>query len=201
MAATAKNITVASNSSNGNLKQLFNQVRKVFYVKEEITQTKLTSTGYEADMEFPILGDGVSFNGPDVEKSEIKLTDGTIWTSKMEAGDSDISLQIATIADKIMSTFMEKKTASPVEAVSSLGTGESITYSGLGYAMGVKTVKGALVMFDQSGETMIVLPNVEMTGQFNGADGDNPAYINATVTPLLNSDNVNIYVFQKKTAA
>ena len=198
MADTANTITVASGGANGNLKEIFNQVKKVFYNNAPIQEANFAK-GIEAELEFPILEGGVTFNGPSAEKSEIKLTDGTVWTSKKTLGDSDISLQIASVSDKISSLFMDKKTTPVTEVTSSLG-GDTVVYNGIGYAMGIKTVTGALVMFDQSGETMIILPNVELAGTLNGADGDNPAYFNTTVTPLANNASVNIYIFRKKTA-
>lgn len=196
MAEIANKITVASNSSIGDLHQLFNQVRKVFFNATPIEASDFTS-GIEAEMEFPVLEGGVTFNGPSTDKQEVKLTDGTIWTQKVTLGDSDISLQIASIADKIASLFMTKKTSSNISIKSSLATSEEITYSGVGYVMDGRTVKGSLVMYDQSGETMIVLPNVEMAGTPNGADGDNPTYFDTKVTPLINKAGVNIYIFQK----
>lgn len=193
---TENKITVALNSSNGDLRQLFNQMRKVYYNSTAIENDDFSS-GVDCEMEFPVIEGGVNFNGPTTDKQEIKLTDGTIWTQKVTLGDSDISLQIASIADKIASLFMTKKTTGGVSVKSKLGTNEEITYNGVGYVMDGRVVKGALVMYDQSGETMIVLPNVEMSAAINGADGDNPAYFDTKVTPLINKLGVNIYIFQK----
>ena len=74
------------------LKQIFDKVSRVYYFA-----SSNTALGSQTQaLEFPVLEDGVSFNTGDPDKSEVKLTDGTTWTSKVKQGESDISFQVSS---------------------------------------------------------------------------------------------------------
>lgn len=196
MAVTAKTITVSKAEST--FKTLFSKIQRVqYYAAGEITKA-LLATGIET-VALPVLEDSVSMNTGDADVSEINILDGTVWTSKSTKGDSDISMQVASVDDAINSIFMTKK----IESGSAWSTGDVIynskTYEGVGYTLDVKKATGGLILSDDTGDNLIILPSVEMTGSLVVADGDNPAYFNVKITPSVNkADGVSIMILKKK---
>lgn len=192
---------MAATKTTAELKTLFSDVKNVYFrpgdpllVKDIASLSALTDF-----IELPVLEGGVTFDTGAAEKTEVKLTTGEIWTSKIDKGDSDISFQVASVDDTINNTFLEKNTK--------LGTSGEITANingvavkGHGYANSPKKVLGVIVMVDESGENFIVLPSVEMFGSLV-SDNDNPAYFNVSVTPVTSSDNVSILIFNKSKSA
>lgn len=184
-------------TSKNDLKVLFNNVEEIYYKATEITSNDLGAS-LNVDMELPVLEEGVTFNSGEAEVTEVKLTTGDTWTSKSTKGDSDISFQVASIAGPINDLMMKKVNAASVTAFQ-IGTGE--TYTGQGYSLAPKKIKGSLIMRSEDRQTIIVLPSVEMYASFVAADGDNPAYFNISVTPVENSEGADIFILNSTNAS
>ena len=168
-----------------NLKQIFDKVSRVYYFETAGAALSAQTKG----LEFPVLEDGVGFNTGDPDKSEVKLTDGTTWTSKVKQGESDISFQVSSVHATINDLLMEKKTSAAMTA-----TFDGIDYSGQGYSLAPKKVTGALLMHSEDKLTGIYLPNVEIYASFNGEGGDDSTgYYNVAVTPLTDSNGAAFY--------
>lgn len=177
------------------LKTLFNDVKEIYFKSSEIKTADL-GKAFTADMELPVLEEGVSFNTGDADVTEIKLTTGSTWVSKATKGDSDISFQVASIAGPVNFLLMNKVGTEITSTAGILVDG--VTYEGAAYSLAPKKVVGSLLMFSEARQTVIVLPNVEMYSSLVAADGDNPAYFNVTVTPLENSEGADIMILWKK---
>lgn len=177
------------------LKTLFNDVKEIYFKSSEIKTADL-GKAFTADMELPVLEEGVSFNTGDADVTEIKLTTGSTWVSKATKGDSDISFQVASIAGPVNSLLMNKVGTEITSTTGILVDG--VTYEGAAYSLAPKKVVGSLLMFSEDRQTIIALPNVEMYSSLVAADGDNPAYFNVTVTPLENSEGADIMILWKK---
>lgn len=177
------------------LKTLFNDVKEIYFKSSEIKVADL-GKAFTADMELPVLEEGVSFNTGDADVTEIKLTTGSTWVSKATKGDSDISFQVASIAGPVNSLLMNKVGTDITSTAGILVDG--VTYEGAAYSLAPKKVVGSLLMFSEDRQTIIALPNVEMYSSLVAADGDNPAYFNVTVTPLENSEGADIMILWKK---
>ena len=177
------------------LKTLFNDVKEIYVKSSEIKAADLDKA-FTADMELPVLEEGVSFNTGDADVTEIKLTTGSTWVSKATKGDSDISFQVASIAGPVNSLLMNKVGTDITSTAGILVDG--VTYEGAAYSLAPKKVVGSLLMFSEDRQTIIALPNVEMYSSLVAADGDNPAYFNVTVTPLENSEGADIMILWKK---
>lgn len=177
------------------LKTLFNDVKEIYFKSSEIKAADL-GKAFTADMELPVLEEGVSFNTGDADVTEIKLTTGSTWVSKATKGDSDISFQVASIAGPVNSLLMNKVGTDITSTAGILVDG--VTYEGAAYSLAPKKVVGSLLMFSEDRQTIIALPNVEMYSSLVAADGDNPAYFNVTVTPLENSEGADIMILWKK---
>lgn len=177
------------------LKTLFNDVKEIYFKSSEIKAVDL-GTSFTADMELPVLEEGVSFNTGDADVTEIKLTTGNTWVSKATKGDSDISFQVASIAGLVNSLLMNK-VGTEIKSTEGILV-DGVTYEGAAYSLAPKKVVGSLLMFSEDRQTIIALPNVEMYSSLVAADGDNPAYFNVTVTPLENSEGADIMILWKK---
>lgn len=179
------------------LKTLFNDVEEVYYKSTEIKSTDLAASALTVDMELPVLEDGLNLDTGAADVTQIKLTTGTIWTSKAVKGDSDISLQVASIAGVVNDLFLSKGKA----VASATGLIDGSTYKGSGYNLNPKKVTGSLILPSNDRNTIIVLANVEMYASLVAADGDNPAYFNVTVSPMANSDGDEIIILEKTNSA
>ena len=177
------------------LKTLFNDVKEIYFKSSEIKVADLNKS-FTADMELPVLEEGVSFNTGDADVTEIKLTTGSTWVSKATKGDSDISFQVASIAGAVNSLLMNKVGTDITSTEGILVDG--VTYTGAAYSLAPKKVAGSLLMFSEDRQTIIALPNVEMYASLVAADGDNPAYFNVAVSPLENSEGADIMILWKK---
>lgn len=176
------------------LKTLFNDVKEIYFKNAEIKVADLGKS-FTADMELPVLEEGVSFNTGDADVTEIKLTTGSTWVSKATKGDSDISFQVASIAGPVNSLLMNKVGTDITSTAGILVDG--VTYAGAAYSLAPKKVAGSLLMFSEDRQTIIALPNVEMYASLVAADGDNPAYFNVAVSPLENSEGADIMILWK----
>lgn len=177
------------------LRAVFNKMNEVYYSKTPLTVSKLASA-ITVNMELPVLSDGVTFNIGEPETTEIKLTTGANWVTRTEKGDSDISLQVASLKGIINELFMDKKE----EIVSTSNLSEDESYLGAAYSMAPKKISGALIMMSENKDVIVILPSIEMYGSLVVADGDNPAYFNVTVTPLENEDGSDIFILEKQAA-
>lgn len=168
------------------LKKIFDKVSRVYYFAS--ANTPLGSQTQA--LEFPVLEDGVGFNTGDPDKSEVKLTDGTTWTSKVKQGESDISFQVSSVHSTINELLMEKKTGATITNAAFGG----YNYSGSGFSLAPKKVTGALLMQSEDRLTAIYLPNVEIYASFNGEGGDDSTgYYNVAVTPLTDTNGAAFY--------
>ena len=175
------------------LRTVFDKVHRVYYFANNMSGTSVKSLGsLSAGIELPVLEDGVSFDTGAPDKSEVKLTDGTTWTSKVKQGESDISFQVSSVSATVNELFMEKKTAASISTSVQIG---DYDYTGQGYALAPKKIGGALVMVSSDFLTGVYLPNVEIFASFNGEGGDDSTgYYNVTVTPLTDDNGAAFYI-------
>ena len=179
-------------TSIGDLKILFNKVKHVYMFN---TVGMLPSAVSAADFELPIVEDTVEFNTGEPDVTRVKLTTGDTWTSIATAGDAEITLQLSTVADSLLSIFFTKKT----NAAATLGAEiENNTYEGYGYSFSdPKKVNCGLLMTSADNETVFFLPDVEIYSSLETSN-DVPAFINCSVTPTVDTNGVQIYVLPKK---
>lgn len=178
-----------------NLSELFASMKEVYFKKGELKATDLAGASLTVDMEFPVLDDGVSFDTGAADVTQIKLTTGKIWTQRTKRGDSDISFNVASVAGEINDLLLNKHS----NVTGTAGTfEEGATFSGNGYDLDPKVVKGSFIMYSEDHTTIIALPNAHIVSSFNAADGDNPAYFKLVVTPYANSDGDEIFILKKK---
>jgi len=176
------------------LKKIFDKVHRVYYFADNKTaQGVVKPLGQLTNgVEFPVLEDGVTFNTGDPDKSEVKLTDGTTWTSKVSQGESDISFQVSSVHSTIMDLLMEKKTEAAISTAVQIG---DYDYTGQGYSLAPKKLSGALVMVSSDFLTGVYLPDVELFASFNGEGGDDSTgYFNVSVTPLTDANGAGFYI-------
>lgn len=176
------------------LRTIFDKVNRVYYFADNKTSGgDVKALGsLTGGIEFPVLEDGVTFNTGDPDKSEVKLTDGTTWTSKVKQGESDISFQVSSVHSTIMDILMEKKVAASISSAVQIG---NYDYTGQGYALAPKKVGGALVMVSSDGLTGVYLPDTEIFASFNGEGGDDSTgYFNVSVTPLTDANGAAFYI-------
>ncbi len=176
------------------LKKIFDKVHRVYYFANNKTeQGVVKSLGQlTGGVEFPVLEDGVTFDTGEPDTSEVKLTDGTTWTSKVSQGESDISFQVSSVHETIMDLLMEKKTAAAISTAVQIG---DFDYTGQGYSLAPKKLSGALVMVSSDFLTGVYLPDVEMFASFNGEGGDDSTgYFNVSVTPLTDANGAGFYI-------
>ena len=181
-------------TSKDTLKTIFDKVNRVYYFADNKTAQGVVKAlgALTGGIEFPVLEDGVTFNTGDPDKSEVKLTDGTTWTSKVKQGESDISFQVSSVHETINDILMEKKTAATIATAVQIG---DYNYTGQGYALAPKKVSGALVMVSSDGLTGVYLPDTEIFASFNGEGGDDSTgYFNVNVTPLTDANGAAFYI-------
>lgn len=182
-------------TSLAELKVLFNDIDEIYYKSGEIKASDLGSTALTTLMELPVLDEGVTFDTGAADVTRVRITTQETWTSKATKGDPDITFQVASIAGEVNDLLMTKITAAAVTGATNLVNGK--TYAGSGYSLSPKKVTGALVMFSEDKQSVIILPSVEMYASFVGNDGDNPAYFNVAVTPVANSEGADIYILSE----
>lgn len=181
-------------TSKDTLKKIFDKVNRVYYFADNKTSQGAVKPLSEltGGIEFPVLESGVTFNTGDPDKNEVKLTDGTIWTSKISQGESDISFQVSSVHSTIADLLMEKKSDAAISTAVQIG---DYDYTGEGYALAPKKVGGALVMVSSDGATGVYLPDVEIAASFNGEGGDDSTgYFNVAVTPLTDANGAGFYI-------
>ena len=187
-------------TSKDTLRTIFDKVNRVYFFANNKTGDTVKALGaLTGGIEFPVLEDGVSFDTGSPDKNEVKLTDGTTWTSKVSQGESDISFQVSSVHATINDILMEKKVAASISSAVQIG---DFNYTGQGYALAPKKIGGALVMISSDGLTGVYLPDVEMFASFNGQGGDDSTgYYNVTVTPLTDSNGAAFYILNGTSAS
>ena len=186
-------ITVTNPTSS--LRTVFNKVDEIYYKSSPLAVADLAAA-ITVDLELPVLADGVTFNTGEPETTEIKLTTGANWVVRTEKGDSDISFQVASLKGQINDLFMDKKK----EVAASSSFDAKASYAGAAYSLAPKKISGSLIMMSDSKDVIVILPDVEMYGSLVVADGDNPAYFQATATPHENEDGADIIILEKEGA-
>lgn len=178
------------------LSKIFDKVHRVYYFADNKTaQGVVKALGSLTNgIELPVLEDGVTFDTGEPDKSEVKLTDGTTWTSKVSQGESDISFQVSSVHSTINDLLMEKKTSAAISTAVQIG---NYDYTGQGYSLAPKKISGALVMVSSDFLSGVYLPDVEMAASFNGEGGDDSTgYYNVTVTPLTDANGAGFYILE-----
>lgn len=189
----AQKLTVASNHEA--LAAIFNDVEEVLYSPSEFVSTGSSAISNLIDL--PVLGDSISFNMGEVELTQIKLTNETIWSSKAKRGDADITFNVASVSETVNELFMtstDKKASIEMDSFSG-------AMHGKGYSLQPKALTGSLIFPSQDRKCVLILPNIEAYASLNVADGDNPAYFSLKVTPKENSEGVEIFIFEKNVTA
>lgn len=175
------------------IKTVFDKINKVFYFADNKTAQGAVKalSALSGGIELPILEGGVNLDTGSLEKSEVKLTDGTIWLSKITNGDSDISFNVATVHSTINELFLDKKVAAVISSAVQIG---NYDYTGQGYGP-AKKIGGALVFITSDNSAAIYLPDVEMGGALKVSDDDNSAgYYECVVTPLTDANGAMLYI-------
>jgi hypothetical protein len=186
----AQKLTVASNHEA--LAAIFNDVEEVLYSPSEFASTNTKEIKDLIDL--PVLGDSISFNMGEVELTQIKLTNETIWSSKAKRGDADITFNVASVSETVNNLLMTSANKKASIEMDALGTG---AMHGNGYSLQPKALTGSLIFPSQDRKCVLILPNIEAYASLNVADGDNPAYFSLKVTPKENSEGVEIFIFEK----
>lgn len=182
----ANQLSVKSSGAISKLNQVISDLKNAYFVKTPILKASFAS-GIDCDFELPVIEDTINLNFGEVEKTDVKLTNGTTWSSKTKLGDDDISFSLSTANNEVSKLFLEGG-----DALSAAFDGAN----GHGYSTAIKAVTGALIFKDSIGN-MIVLTNVAMYGSFKGPEGDNPAYFSVKVTSKPNSEGTQFYLLMK----
>ena len=188
-------------TNKDSLRKVFDKVHRVYYFEDNKTSGGAVKPLGELSggIELPVLEDGVSFDTGSPDKSEVKLTDGTTWTSKVKQGESDISFQVSSVHSTINELFMEEKSSASVTTPVQIG---DYNYTGQGYALAPKKISGALVMVSSDFLTGVYLPDVEIFASFNGEGGDDSTgYYNVAVTPLTDGNGAAFYILTGTSAS
>ena len=165
----------------GDLQKLFNKLKNVYYSATPFDTPEAFFTA--GGMELPILSDGVTFNTGQPSITKIKLTTGATWTSMAEAGDSDISFQVATVADDINAIFLNKRTASPVTTASA--------------PMAAKELfSGSMLFVSEDRQCVVVMLNIEAYANLQ-VETAKPSYYTLQVTPLRDKKGAALYILHK----
>lgn len=177
------------------LRKVFDKVHRVYFFENNKSNGVVKAlSDLTGGIELPVLEDGVSFDTGSPDKSEVKLTDGTTWTSKTKQGESDISFQVSSVHSTVNELLMEKKTAAAISTAVQIG---DYDYTGQGFALAPKKISGALVMVSSDFLTGVYLPDVEMFASFNGEGGDDSTgYYNVAVTPLTDANGAAFYILE-----
>lgn len=176
-------ITVSTNKES--LRVIFSKIHRVYFFPDHTKAFGEQTNG----IELPVLSDGVGFDTGSPDKQEVKLTDGTVWTSKVTQGESDISFPVSSVAKTVNELFLEKGGAAVT------GTFDGQEYTLQGFSLAPKKVVGSLLLTSEDKTTVVYLPHVELAASFNGEGGDDSTgYYNVTVTPLTDALGNSIYL-------
>lgn len=176
-------ITITNDISD--FQSVFDNPKDVFFNASPVSDPDLLAT---LEKQLPIIVSQATLNTGAPTVNETKLIDGRIWSSYATAGDADIKLQVASIAGSITDLFMNKVG----DAISMTNTLGGKTYTGQGYNISPKKVKGALLYRSQDEEKLILLPNVDIYASFNAGSGTTAGYFDLIIKPKENADGVSI---------
>ena len=157
------------------LKTLFSQMSYLYYIPTPNLASPAAETG--ACIEIPVLEDSNTFKTGEVSTTRVKLSDGQLWDAIPKMGDGDMSFQIGTLNDTILSLFCSK-----CDAVSA-ATFNGFTYAGNGYRPDIKKLTGGFFMTNADKTSAIWMPNISAYGSVQ-MDNSKPAYINVKYDAL-----------------
>lgn len=169
------------------LQEMIDKVKRVYY---SATANPNYATLAALDIELPILEDSFNYDSGAVSISSVKLTTGQKWAGYVTAGDSDISMQVASIAGSISDMFLNKK-GDAITATVASPTLNGLAFSGQGYSTETKKVTGSLLMASEDGTRLFALPNVEMYANYVQPSGT-PGYFNVQIQAKPNTDGADI---------
>lgn len=151
------------------IKTLFSQMSDMFFFPTVNLDDPSKETGEVLNL--PIIEDTSTFKEGEVTTTKVKLTDGQLWDSIPKIGDADMSVQVATVNDKIISLFCTK-----ANAITNIAF-KGFTYSGQGYKNDFKTVRGGFLLVSRDQTSAIWMPNIQAHGSIQ-MDNAKPAYVN-----------------------
>ena len=157
------------------LKQLFSKMVNVVYIPTANLASPASETG--TCIEFPIIEESATFKEGEVTTTKVKLTDGQLWDVISKTGDDDMSFQIGTISDTIVSLFHTKMDAISAAAFN------GFTYAGNGYKKDSKLLTGGLFMTNEDKTAAIWMPSIKAHGSV-ALENNKPAYINVKYDAL-----------------
>ena len=111
-----------------------------------------------------------------------------------EAGDSDISFQVATVADDINAIFLNKRTDTQVTTGATTIAGN--TYKGDGYDLEPKKVSGSMLFVSEDRQCVVVMLNIEAYANLQ-VETAKPSYYTLQVTPLRDAKGAALYILHK----
>lgn len=189
-------------NSLGTLANVFNRVDRVLFNDSPIANNAALGSLSSVHSELPVIDGSVTLNMGEADVTKVKITTGQDWVSYAQAGESNISMQVASISTVMNDIFGDYATTSlgfdvstsivkPVDATS------SVSFSGKGYGTKPKKITGSLIFISQDEKALIVLPKTEIFATFIAADGDNPAYWNLVITALANESGAAYYLLNQ----
>lgn len=186
----------------GNLADVFNRVDRVLFNDQPIATTAALSSLTTVHSELPVIDGSITLNMGEADVTKIKITTGQDWVSYVQAGESDISMQVASISTVMNDLFGDYATTElqidfSTSVVKPVDETSTVSFSGKGYGTKPKKLTGALIFISQDEKALIVLPKAEIFATFIAADGDNPAYWNLVITALANESDVAYYLLNQ----
>ncbi|MBP5257137.1 MAG: hypothetical protein J6Z41_00110 [Prevotella sp.] len=175
------------------LRVLFTKMKNVYYIAvPDIPIEDIVSV----DIELPILDKGIHFDSGAPTVKTITLTEGRNWISTARSGVPTITFQVASVADAINSLML-----SPSEDESSVtmtATVNGVTYSGSGYSLTPRKIRGALFMTSEDLQSALYLPSIEGYAHLVATDGTNPAFYDVKITPMEDPRGAAIYILNNE---
>lgn len=186
----------------GTLADVFNRVDRVLFNDSPIANTGALASMTTVHSELPVIDGSITLNMGEADVTKVKITTGQDWVSYAQAGESDISMQVASISTVMNDLFGDYATTEieldlSTAIVKPVGDGSSVSFVGKGYGTKPKKLTGALIFISQDEKALIVLPKAEIFATFIAADGDNPAYWNLVITALANESDVAYYLLNQ----
>lgn len=186
----------------GTLADVFNRVDRVLFNDEPIANTAALASMTTVHSELPVIDGSITLNMGEADVTKIKITTGQDWVSYAQTGESDISMQVASISTVMNDLFGDYATTElqfdlSTSIVKPVDETSTVSFVGKGYGTKPKKLTGALIFISQDEKALIVLPKAEIFATFIAADGDNPAYWNLVITALANDSDVAYYLLNQ----
>lgn len=177
------------------LQVVFGRMREAYFFANGLPDGATDDLFTVADFAMPISEDGVNFEfgAPDITKE--KITEGRVWYTFAQSGDSDISLQVPSLHEDVNALFLTKVSTA---AITKKAGGK--TYSGHGYSTTPKKVSGAWVFCNPEHDLILALPKTDNYANLVGATGDAKGYYNVAVTPMKDKDGAEVIILRDSTA-